>query len=76
MFLLRQRVVTSDMLDAGRRGITDIMVHFKYSAFPAEALLLGEHEGELVSPSRIQPTYVYPAAKRQAICERVRSMRP
>lgn len=75
-FCSAKRVVTSDMLDAGRGGITDIMVHFKYSAFPAEALLLGEHEGELVSPSRIQPTYVYPAAKRQAICDRVRSMRP
>ena len=75
-FCSAKRVVTSDMLDASGGEITDVMVHFKYSAFPARALLLGEHEGELVSPSRIQPTYLYPAAKRQAICDRVRSMRP
>jgi len=74
-FCSAKRVVTSDMLKPNSRGITEVLVHFKYSAFPAEAFL-GEHEGELVSPSRIRPTYVYPAAKRQAICDRVRSMRP
>src|SRR5262249_22653259 len=70
-FRSAKRVVTSDMLAVNRGTITQIVKHFKYSAFPADALLLGEHEGELVSPARIRPTYVYPPAKRQAICDRV-----
>jgi hypothetical protein len=75
-FCSAKRVVTSDMVDDGSGGVIDVMVHFTYSAFPTKVLLLGEHEGQLVSPSRIRPTYVYPAAKRQAICDRARSMRP